>query len=190
MKYLVTVNSKPFSSKVIYKTDPKIPRLILEEMLKFAENLDFVRSKTDDTTSNNARTSSNYWLQWDTWIAGIMHNIFISANNDYFHYDLDHFESGIQVTKYEVGQKYNWHQDMGEAEGPRSRKLSMSLLLTDNFDGGELEIYDVSICEKVIIPLKAGEVAVFPSWIPHRVKPVTAGRRISLVAWMKGPYFK
>ena len=184
----MTVNNKPFSQKIFYKTNPQLPKLILQEMVKSTEKLDYVKSETFGNQPT-LRTSSQYWLQWDTWIAGIMHNIFISANNDYFHYDLDHFESGIQVTNYEVGEEYNWHMDMGIDE-TRSRKLSMSLLLTDDFTGGELEIYDLSINTNVIVPLKAGEVAVFPSWVPHRVKPVTAGRRISLVAWMNGPDFK
>ena len=190
----MTANNKiPFGARTFYTVNPQLPPLILQEITKQVKELTYDRSYisvgSGQFEEDSMRTSNQCWLCWDTWIAGIMHNIFISANNDYFHYDLDHFESGIQVTNYEVGEEYNWHMDMGIDE-TRSRKLSMSLLLTDDFTGGELEIYDLSINTNVIVPLKAGEVAVFPSWVPHRVKPVTAGRRISLVAWMNGPDFK
>ena len=35
-----------------------------------------------------------------------------------------------------------------------------------------------------------GECLIFPSWLPHKVNPVTSGKRISLVAWIQGPLFK
>ena len=119
-----------------------------------------------------------------------MHNIFISANNDYFGYDLDHFDSGIQVTNYEEGQFYGFHNDMIDGGRYKTRKLSMSLCLTDDYEGGELELYNASDLEPISLKLKAGEIAIFPSWVVHRVKPVTKGRRVSLVAWMNGPLFK
>ena len=71
-----------------------------------------------------------------------------------------------------------------------SRKLSMSLLLNDEFEGGELEIANPLQMESFTVELKAGTVAVFPAWVKHRVKPVTSGTRYSLVAWMNGPQFK
>ena len=35
-----------------------------------------------------------------------------------------------------------------------------------------------------------GSVIVFPSFVWHRVKPVTKGVRYSVVAWYGGPPFK
>ena len=32
-----------------------------------------------------------------------------------------------------------------------------------------------------------GAVVVFPSWVRHRVTPVTRGTRYSAVAWFNGP---
>ena len=122
-----------------------------------------------------------------------MHNLFISANNDYFNYDLNHFDSGIQATKYEIGQNYGWHVDAGEGDGINGkplRKLSMSLVLNTEFEGGELEIFDSSKHEVLTFNIDPGTVVIFPSWISHRVQPVTSGTRYSLVAWMNGPEFK
>ena len=196
----MTANNKlSFGEKIIYSIDPKIPPLILSELTKQVKTLPYQRSRTGARGSEvetNVRTSTNSWLCWDTWVAGIMHNMFISANNDYFHFDLDHFDSGIQATKYEVGQHYDWHVDAADSRDKNEdmsalpRKLSMTLVLDTEFEGGELEIYS-PIDQKIIpIPMKAGSYCVFPSWVVHRVKPVTKGTRYSLVAWMNGPQFR
>jgi PKHD-type hydroxylase len=37
---------------------------------------------------------------------------------------------------------------------------------------------------------KKGSVLLFPSWILHRVTPVTKGVRKSIVVWVTGPKFR
>ena len=196
----MTANNKlSFGEKIVYSVDPKLPPQILSELTKQVRNLPYQRSRTGAQgceIETDLRTSTQSWLCWDTWVAGIMHNMFISANNDYFHFDLDHFDSGIQATKYDVGQEYGWHVDAADSRDPGEdlealpRKLSMTLVLDTEFEGGELEIYS-PIDQKIIpIPMKAGSYCVFPSWVVHRVKPVTKGTRYSLVAWMNGPQFR
>ena len=183
----------PFSDKYLWTSEPNIPKSVLNEMFEQCKNAEFENSTIIGDGSglmSETRTSKQHWLCWDTWIAGIMYNIFISANNDYFHYDLHHFDSGIQVTKYETNQHYGWHVDELPTVPPKlPRKLSMSLLLNDDFEGGELQLARDKE-EVITIDMKAGSVCVFPSWIMHRVKPVTKGTRYSLVAWMNGPEFK
>lgn len=183
-----------FTEKFLYTVDPKLPKIILNEMYNQCKNLHFVDSKTFQTEGQYARQSKQHWLEWDTWIAGIIHNIFISANNHYFNYDLNHFDSGIQVTRYGLNDYYGWHTDMLPVKSNNkedySRKLSMSLLLNDDFEGGELEIANPMQMESFTVELKAGTVAIFPAWVKHRVKPITKGTRYSLVAWMNGRNFK
>ena len=186
----VNNNEESFAEKLLYTVNPDFPKLILDEILKQCQSLNFEKSRTGAGFTSK-RSSNQYWLCWDTWIAGIMHNIFISSNNDYFHYDLDHFDSGIQATRYETNQYYKWHVDQGRSPDDRlPRKLSMTLLLNDSFSGGEFQIYNPIIQEEKTVPMKAGEIVIFPSWIVHRVKPVKSGTRYSLVAWMNGPQFK
>ena len=40
------------------------------------------------------------------------------------------------------------------------------------------------------IKAKKGDLVVFPSFIEHKVAPVTKGVRYSVVAWYGGPPFK
>jgi PKHD-type hydroxylase len=67
------------------------------------------------------------------------------------------------------------------------RKISFIILLNDDFEGGELEF---QFDEKRLIDFKKGDIIVFQSDIPHRVRPVTSGKRRSLVGWVQGPAYK
>jgi len=179
-----------FANKTLLVIDPKFPKLILDEMTQQAKDLTYEKSLIGSGELKSTRTSTQSWLPWESWIAGIMHNIFISANNDYFHYELNHFDSDIQVTKYEPSQYYGWHADQIETSSELARKLSMSLVLDTEFEGGELEIFNPFTHQANSFDLKPGQVCVFPSWASHRVTPVTSGTRYSLVAWMSGPEFR
>lgn len=183
-----------FPSRTIYTANPELPQPILDEILKQCKNLTYMASLTEGNKEPvTNRSSQQCWLPWDSWIGGILHNLLISANNAYFHYDLDHFDADIQVTKYEPGQEYKWHVDQLNVDKPMRRKLSISLLLNDNFTGGELQLLETNSLYNetaTTVQLSAGAAAVFPSWVVHRVTPVTSGTRYSLVAWMNGPQFK
>ena len=72
------------------------------------------------------------------------------------------------------------------------RKLSMTVALVDgsDYEGGEFEI-NMSTPEKENIHVVKeskikGSVVIFPSFVWHRVKPVTGGTRYSLVNWHQG----
>lgn len=53
-------------------------------------------------------------------------------------------------------------------------------VLNDDYEGGEFVMW-----EDTVIPLKGGDLIVFPSnfLYPHRVDPVTKGERYSVVTW-------
>lgn len=92
-----------------------------------------------------------------------------------------------QVSRYETGQFYNWHMDLG-TEGTSGRKLSLSVELSDSasYEGGIMEFdNDYKPHDR-----QRGSAVVFPSYLRHRVTPVTRGVRYSLVAWIVGPGFK
>jgi len=111
-----------------------------------------------------------------------------------------------QFTIYKKGQYYDWHCDSWDKpyaeEGPtkgKIRKLSNVVQLTDpkEYEGGELEFdfrqYDPDKKRKTQIAKEIapkGSIIVFPSFVWHRVKPVTKGVRYSLVNWNLGWPFK
>lgn len=107
-----------------------------------------------------------------------------------------------QFTQYEKNNFYGWHVDVltdTYSEGPQKgklRKLSSILLLSEpgkDFEGGELEM-DFDSCggkgKKIVTELKKGTFIVFPSFVKHRVRPVTKGIRHSMVLWHLGMPWK
>ena len=64
-----------------------------------------------------------------------------------------------------------------------------------DYEGGELEfiVEDVPekrhsvICKELV---ERGSIVVFPSFILHKVHPITSGTRYSLVIWHEGPTWK
>jgi len=153
------------------------------------------------------RNSDLVWLN-DTWIYKELHPYVHEANRQAgWNFDWERSES-CQFTKYKHNQYYDWHCDShakpyeeGFDKGT-IRKLSMTCQLTDGseYTGGELEFdfrnYDPHMRDeskhrvqcKEILP--KGSIIVFPSFVWHRVKPVTSGTRYSLVVWHLGRPFR
>ena len=111
------------------------------------------------------------------------------ANKDFFNFDLN-FINQIQFTKYEGDGKYNWHHDVDwMAQGSYHRKLSISILLDDGYEGGRFE-FDSTLPQLPEQALEKGSIIVFPSFYTHRVTPITTGVRYSLVTWVEGPKWR
>lgn len=129
---------------------------------------------------------------------GRINEVVERANDRYYGLDLNGYET-MQYTEYagEAEGRYDWHMDMllgGEYIGAASepRKLSLSLVLGEpgvDFEGGHFEFNMGDERRPRRAELRRGRVILFPSWMIHRVTPVTSGVRRSLVAWVTGPKF-
>lgn len=144
---------------------------------------------------SSQRKSDIRWLQANNkefrWIFDKVASEIMALNNSCWNYDLYGFEV-IQYTTYKSGDFYNWHMDahLGpsrNAEPPR--KLSATILLNDDFDGGQFQFFNGDD-NHISLEMKPGTIIVFPSFMFHRVAPVTSGVRNSLVTWVLGPKFK
>ena len=151
------------------------------------------------------RKSDIVWMN-DAWLYKEIHPFVRQANEEAgWNFDWDWSES-CQFTIYKKGQYYDWHCDSWDKpyveEGPtkgKIRKLSVTVTLTDpkEYKGGELEFDfrsqepdkkpNLRTCTEI---LPKGSLVVFPSFVWHRVKPVTKGERNSLVIWNLGYPFK
>ena len=165
-------------------------------------------SKNDVNDLKRKRNSNIVWLN-DPWIYKELQPYIHKANKTAgWNFQWDMSES-MQFTKYKLNQYYDWHCDSWnkpyEQEGPQKgkiRKLSMTCQLTDGseYEGGELEFdyrnYDPHMrneakhLKQVKEILSKGSIIVFPSFVWHRVKPVTSGTRYSLVVWHLGRPFR
>lgn len=148
------------------------------------------------------RNSHIAWLD-EPWIYNVLRKYILAANkNAGWNFDVDHTET-LQFTKYDVDQFYDWHPDQHHYTYPEDdtnenmrgkyRKLSTTLLLNDpsEFEGGDLEFhFNRNETEKATKLNSKGSLVVFPSFVYHRVTPVTKGTRYSLVSWTLGAPFR
>jgi PKHD-type hydroxylase len=172
-----------------------IPEELIDLMVAEVDNIEFgefseatIGSEGTETVHTEIRNSKTAWWYEQHWVTSIFSHYFNKANRDLWEYDLTYLK-GIQVTKYDEGDKYDWHCDYGaEYAANHTRKLSATLLITDptEFEGGDLEFIDYH-GNNVTAERTKGTMIIFDSRTPHRVTPVTKGTRISLVAWMLGP---
>ena len=117
-------------------------------------------------------------------------HIMKTTNGNHFGFDGMQITEMAQYTEYPEGGFYEWHvdNDVNCAHEPPVRKISMTCLLSpeSEFEGGDLEL----MAEGKVAKIKQGHAIFFASFIRHRVKPVTRGRRQSLVMWFGGTPFK
>jgi predicted 2-oxoglutarate/Fe(II)-dependent dioxygenase YbiX len=87
-------------------------------------------------------------------------------------------DSGYELLRYETGQFYTQHTDSTEKH---NRCISCSLILNDDYEGGEFAFFD----RKMIAKTPKGSALLFPSnfMFPHEIMPVLSGTRYSVVTW-------
>ena len=121
------------------------------------------------------------------WLYNKLAVLFDEVNSNY-RFELLGLVDPLQYTVYRGGHHFDWHIDVSGGAASL-RKLSLTLQLSDDADygGGDLEIVGVGPSEG---QRAIGTVTVFPSFLAHRVAPVTSGVRRSLVAWACGPSFR
>jgi PKHD-type hydroxylase len=194
-----------------------LPKLLCRDIINFAKSKNDTKfaivagvpgveketeklSKRQKQETKKVRNSNVVWLR-EPWIINKIIPYVRTANeNAGWNFEFENCES-IQFTIYGKNQHYDWHADCGVIpdENGKVRKLSASILLNEpsEFEGGELEFghYSKPNQKPIILSSKenltsAGSMAVFPSFVFHRVKPVTKGVRYSLVVWLQGSPLK
>jgi len=126
------------------------------------------------------------------WIFDKTNMVIQSLNEMFYGFELNGYPE-FQYTIYEHTEKgrYDWHMDTIVSKNEYNhRKLSLTLLLNDDFEGGEFQINTGQEKTAITVPVNKGRAIVFPSYMIHRVKPVTKGVRKSLVIWVVGPKFR
>jgi PKHD-type hydroxylase len=188
LKHIKSLNIKP--QKALLRNEANKPRKVAHLKIRDTENLVFATK----------------------WVYDLINPIINNINKQYWNFQYDWNES-IQYLHYKKGGHFTWHADQGlhpyDSKTMNShinydgkiRKLSASIQLSDpkNYEGGTLEIESpwTDNCTKHKIiklnkpeHLKQGTVIIFPSYVNHRVIPVTKGKRDVLVCWFLGDRYK
>ncbi len=131
-------------------------------------------------------------LEGAGWVMDRIVKIVAEANRSTYDFAIDGFEESAQVARYGAERQghFDWHADIGDGRLAARRKLTMVVQLSDpaDYDGGSLEVMPSS--QILEAPRARGTATVFPSYLLHRVTPVTRGARHSLTIWAHGPAFR
>ena len=164
----------------------------LDAIVAFGEALRRDEATVMDATTESFRSTRISWIeesQETLWLFQKLVGAARTINQQAYCFELSNLES-LQYTVYHAGEgsHYDWHVDHGRT--PRRRKLSLVLQLSapQDYEGCELQIYASTQIDTA--PKTRGTLIAFPSYSLHRVTPITAGMRRSLVMWCSGPRFR
>tara|TARA_R110002020_G_scaffold267366_1_gene482488 strand:+ start:81 stop:671 length:591 start_codon:yes stop_codon:yes gene_type:complete len=155
--------------------------------------------------NKKARDCKIAWIE-EPWIYDILNPFIHTANRKAgwnFQWD---WNEPSQFTIYKKGQYYGWHADQfisplkhqSKNIDGKTRKLSLTLQLTEKtkYEGGDFQFQwlkqheNFLRTETVKDAKELGTIIIFPSFIWHRVQPITKGKRESLVNWSIGHPFR
>lgn len=121
------------------------------------------------------------------WVFERVLELAASANQTHFKLQLDGISRPPQYVEYTPGNgHFDWHDDYSHESEDAPRKLTVIVQLStaDDYDGGDFQCWGVPV---ETLSRERGSVLVLPSFVPHRVTPVTRGMRRVLVTWVAGP---
>lgn len=176
------------------------------------QELDFIEEYCGDKELSDAKIVSDEYVNdiriskvsffkkdEDThWIFDKFNNQINSINEGCYGFDLYGYDN-IQYTVYDKDGKFDWHTDLlyddklGDTANGETRKLTLIMLLNNpekDFTGGELMISGGREENAEHITMRRGTIVAFPSFVAHKIMPVTSGLRKSLVIWVEGPKFR
>jgi PKHD-type hydroxylase len=164
----------------------------IEEIIQIGESQPKIKATTvgEDVTQEvtDYRVSDIAWLANNpktSWVFDRIADLAIKANSEMWNFDIWDFQDDLQYTSYYGnGGHYDWHADLGA--GISNRKLSIVLQLSnsDEYEGGDLQMNTGGSI--LNIPREKGLICFFPSFVLHRVTPLSSGLRRSLVTWLCG----
>jgi PKHD-type hydroxylase len=164
----------------------------LDAIVEIGKRAELFKASTYGSQSDKNRNSFVSFIypnEITSWIFAKMAESINHINNEFFGFDLTGMEQGLQFTRYTApGEHYDWHIDKGYMTPTRKLSVSVQLSDPDDYKGGDLQLLFGR--QPTSVKRERGFVTFFPSYVLHRVRPVTQGTRYSLVCWVSGPPFK
>ena len=168
--------------------ESEIPSNICDQIINCSNQIEYENGLTQ-SGDDGRNVDVKFLYEEFNWINALICGYGLFANCKNFKYELSKCDmEGVQLSRYTLGQFYNKHTDFNGDQETKShtRKLSMSVQLSDenSYGGGDLIIHYGG--EQYIAPKVKGTVIVFDSRLTHEVTPIIKGERYSLVKWFHG----
>ncbi|MDD9877740.1 MAG: 2OG-Fe(II) oxygenase [Magnetovibrio sp.] len=183
---------------------------LCERVVELGQSIEPMAAEVARDPTNSVRDSTVAWIAQspDTaaWLYDAVDQLVQATNARLWKWRLSTVES-MQFTVYGRDQYYEWHADQRKRPYPDDdprwpglvRKLSVTINLTagESYDGGDFMVETLNATPddtdrrlRTLTEARGlGAAIIFPSHLFHRVTPVTAGTRRSLVGWFLGPPF-
>jgi predicted 2-oxoglutarate/Fe(II)-dependent dioxygenase YbiX len=175
---------QPFATASGFLTDAEIDRLIADHAAQLTEG-----KLAAGNTNAQIRRSQVVMLGTEQRYAWLYERLWSAAqecNRLFFCVDIAGVEPNVQLARYDSASAgfYDWHTDFAGIRPLRKISISIQLSRAADYDGGDLELmYGI---QPQPLDRTRGTLIAFPSFMLHRVTPVTRGTRWSLVAWILG----
>ena len=179
---------------------PEQCKQILEDSLQIpAQDAKLGVAGMNDYQANDYRKSKIRFIQKENhpqfhWLFDELWKMGSQANHDWFNFHITNL-SFIQLAEYDASYQgeYKKHHDVFWINNDKyHRKLTCVIQLTDpsEYEGGDLELFDLNEYPNKEELRQQGTAIFFPSFIPHQAHPVTKGTRYSLAVWFEGDKWK
>jgi hypothetical protein len=162
------------------------------------KNFDFYEDEKDHATDLNGKSKKTTLVK-KIYFKKIKHflndfkNIVMHESNINFGYSLfglnDLDQCNLNIYSSENLGKYEWHTD-------ESKNLIFDIKLTllinlsqKEYEGGQFYIFNTNEIEVKELNTP-GSAIIFPSFLNHKVMPITKGERRTLALFLLGPKFK
>tara|TARA_B100002019_G_C21213832_1_gene570854 strand:- start:741 stop:1286 length:546 start_codon:yes stop_codon:yes gene_type:complete len=171
----------------------RVGALTLERTLKHV-NGELQDAKIVGASGHVSRSTKVAWIKDKDILSTFLEYAQAANKNAGWDFHLDMIEP-LQYAEYSVEDEFGWHVDQHNKpyDNGRVRKISFSVFLNDDYEGGEFDIETGNPQQKVrytTIKGKRNTAFFFQSDYWHRVRPITKGVRKSLVGWVLGPKFR
>ena len=162
-------------------------------------SVDAATGEANYTLDQQTRNSTIRWVDIYAHreINTILNDYVNAVNSSMFGFNISFGFNSLQYTEYNGDgpspQFYDWHMDCLFDNAVLDRKLTAVVQLSnpDDYEGG---LFEMEGCARPLFNvepfLPRGSLLIFPSYLKHRVLPVTKGLRKSLVTWYNGPKFR
>ncbi len=112
------------------------------------------------------------------------------ANKTHFDFEISGITHNLQLIEYDIKDEqnpghYNWHVDAGNGD-VAVRKISYVAQLSNPSDYEGCELIVNNFGHEITATKERGSIHMFPSYMVHKVTPITKGKRFSLVIWVHG----
>lgn len=175
---------QPYATAQNFLSPEQMDTLIKEHAPRLGQGQ--ISAGNSDAKQRRSRVAFIGFEQRYAWLYQRLWAAVEACNAQCFDVDINSVEANVQLARYDSSNKgfYDWHVDFGPTAPLRKLSISIQLSSSEDYDGGDLELMYGSAPKQ--LDRTRGACIIFPSFMLHRVTPVTRGTRWSLVAWIHG----